>query len=198
MADHKKILFLADDQKASGTAQEPAAASSAESKKKIRKAPKVKKPGKKALPLAVDILIVVMLVAVIATAVWGVYKLGNHFATRYAQKEITYTMLARGVDAGLAYDADGDCVVLPDSDVFVLEQDQSTLTGQVLSVSTENNEDGTVDVYVTVRSTADYNYTLGYFVDRVKIAVGKEYACRFSGLANDAVIVELQVTEKES
>ena len=198
MADQKKNLPVADDQKAPAAAQEPAAASSAEPKKKIRKAPRVKKPRKKGLPLAVDILIVVTLVALIVGAGWGIYTIGNLFATRYAQKEITYMMLLDDVDAVLAYNENGKCVVLPDTDVFVLEQEQSTLVGEVLSVSTEKNADGTVDIYVSVRTTANYNYTLGYFVDDVKIAVGKAYDCRFCGLAEDAVIVELQVTEKES
>ena len=58
--------------------------------------------------------------------------------------------------------------------------------------------DGTVDISVVVRTVADYNYTLGYFADQTKIAVGKTYNFRFSGLVSDAVIVELQITEKES
>ena len=198
MADSKKNLMPTDDQKVPGTLKESAQVSSAEPKKKIRKAPKVKKQRKKGLPLAVDILLVITLVAAILAAVWGVYALGNRFATRYAQKEITYTLLASDVDAALVYGADGKCVIIPDSDVYVLGQENETLAGQVLSVSTEKQEDGMVDVYVTVRTTANYNYTLGFFVDQTKIAVGKAYTCRFYGMMSDAVIVELQITDKES
>ena len=199
MADHKKNQSGADDQKASSIAQEQPSAPVTETKKKIRKAPKVKKPRKKGLPIAVDILIVIVLLALIAGAVWGIYELGNYFATRYAQREITYTLLAKDVDAALALDADGKCVVLPDTDVFVSDAEQSVLVGEVLSVSTEQgSEDGTLDLYVVVRTTANYNHKLGYFADRIKIAVGKAYTCRFSGLVSDAVIVELQITEGES
>ncbi len=198
MSDHKKNQIATDDQKASSITPEATFAPVSESKKKIHKAPKVKKPRKKGLPIAVDILIVIVLLAVIAGAAWGVYALGNYFATRYAQKEITYTLLVEDVRAELAFDAEGKCVVLPDSNVFVLEQEESTPVGEVLSVSTQNNEDGTADVYVVVRTTADYNYKLGYFADKIKIAVGKEYTCRFSGLVGDAAIVELQITEGES
>ena len=198
MSDQKKNQIVADDRKASSITADANLTPANEGKKKIYKAPKVKKPRKKGLPIAVDILIVIALLAVIAGAAWGVYILGNHFASSYEPKEITYTLLARDVDAALAYDADGNCVIVPESDVFVLEQEQRTPVGQVLSVSPELQEDGTVNVYVTVRTTADYEHELGYFVGKTKIAVGKEYACRFYGLVSDAVIVELQVTEKES
>lgn len=198
MSDHKKNQTTADDQKASSITQEQPAAPAAENKKKIRKAPKVKKPRKKGMPVVVDILIVISLLAVIAAAVWGVYALGNYFATRYALREVTYTLLAEDVDAALAIGADEKCVVLPDSNVYVLEGEQSIPVGEVLSVSAEQNEDGTVDLYVVVRTTANYNHKLGYFADQTKIAVGKAYTCRFSGLVSDAVIVELQIAEEES
>lgn len=198
MADHKKNLISTDDQKASSITPDTTLTPVAETKKKIRKAPKIKKPRKKGLPIAVDILIVIVLLAVIASTIWGIYEMGNYFSTRYAQREITYTLLARNVKAELAFDADGECIVLPDSDVFVIDENNSTHTGKVLSASAAENDDGTVDISVVVRTVANYNYTLGYFADQVKIAVGKSYTCRFSGLVSDAVIVELQVTEKES
>ncbi len=198
MSDHKKNLISADDQKASSISPDVALPSIGESKKKIRKAPKIKKPRKKGLPIAVDILIVIALLAVIAGAVWGVYKIGEFYANKYAPREITYTLLAEGVDASLAFDANGDCVVVRDSEVFILDRDQSAHTGKVYSVSAEERSDGTVDIYVDVSTPANYNYKLGYFVNQIKIAVGKTYTCRFSGLVSDAVIVELQITEKES
>ena len=199
MSDHKKNLITTDEQKASSIAPETSLAPMGDSKKKIRKAPKVKKkPRKKGLPIAVDILIVVVLLAAIAGAVWGIYALNNYFSTRYAEKEITYTLLAENVSSALVYDEEGNCVVRPDSDVFVLEQEQSTPVGKVLSVSCEDNGDGTADVYVVVRTTANYNYTLGYFAGQTKIAVGKAYTYRFSGLVSEAVTVELQITEEEA
>ncbi len=198
MTDHKKNQVSADEQKASSILPDATLTPVVESKKKIRKAPKIKKARKKSLPIAVDILVVFLLIAVIAGALGGIYALGNYFATRYAQRGITYTLLVENADAALALDADGNCVVLPDSNVFVVEAEKSTAVGKVTSVSVENHDDGTVDLYVVVRAKADYNYTLGYFADQVKIAVGKAYTCRFSGLVSDAVIVELQITEKES
>ena len=48
-----------------------------------------------------------------------------------------------------------------------------------------------------VRAKAEYNYTLGYFVNQSKIAVGKSYTCRFSGLVSDALIIELRVQGEE-
>lgn len=193
MADHKKNPVSVDDQKASSIAPEAALNPKGDVKKKVHKAPKVKKARKKGMPIVVDILIVCVLLAMIALAVWGIYAVTEYFSTRYAQKEITYTLLASGVSAELALDDEGECVVVAESDVFILQGEQSTPAGQVLSVKTENNENGTVDVYVEVSTTADYNYTLGYFVDQVKIAVGKAYTCRFSGLVSDTVIVELEV-----
>ena len=66
MSEHKKNQISADDQKASSIAPDSSLTSVNDSKKKVHKAPKVKKPRKKGLPIAVDILIVVTLLAVIA------------------------------------------------------------------------------------------------------------------------------------
>ena len=198
MADQKKTQAVADDRKASGIAQEQPTTPAPENKKRVRKAPKVKKPRKKGLPIAVDILIVISLLALIAAAVWGVYALADYYATHYEKREITYTLLASEVDAALALDAEGNCVILPQTDVFVVDGEQSIPVGRVLSVTYEQNGQDTVDVYVTVRATADYGKNLGYFVNETKIAVGKAYTCRFSGMVSDTVTVELQITEGES
>lgn len=198
MADHKRNMVSSDEQKASSIAPEVAPGVKTETKKKIRKAPKVKKQRKKGMPIVVDILVVCVFLAVLVGSGWGLYKVTEYFSTRYAPMDITYTLLASDVSAELAFDEDGKCVVLPDSDVYALQDGQSVPVGQVLSVSTEQQDDGTVDVYVVVETNADYNYALGYFVNQVKIAVGKTYECRFSGLVSDAVIVELQVVDEEA
>lgn len=198
MADNKKSQVPADDQKASSIVPEASLTPVTETKKKIRKAPKVKKPKKKGVPIVVDILIVLLILGVIAGAGFGIYSLGKYFATRYAQKEITYTMLLRDADAALVLDKEGDCVIKPDSEVYLADGTGSYVLGSVLSTSVEFDEDGTVDVYVSVRTEADYNYTLGYFVDQTKIAVGKTYNCRFSGIMDEAVIVDLQILEQEA
>lgn len=197
MSEHKKNQVVADDQKASSLAPDAPATPAAETKKKIRKAPKAKKPKKKGVPIVVDILIVLLILGVIAGAIYGTFALGQYFATRYAEKDITYTMLLRDVQATYAYDAEGDLVITPDSDVYLTGEQGTHALGHVLSVSSEQNPDGTYDLYVTVRTQADYNYTLGYFVNQTKIAVGKSYTCRFSGLVSDALIVELRVQGEE-
>ena len=198
MADHKKNQVSADEQKASSISPEMALITKGETKKKIHKAPKVKKERKKGMPIVVDILIVCVILAVLAGAAWGFYKVSEYFSTKYAQKEITYTLLVSDVSEELALDAQDQCVILPKTDVYALQDGQSLPIGQVLSVKTEMQTDGTVDVYVVVETAADYNYKLGYFVNQVKIAVGKTYSCRFCSLLSDAVIVELEVVEKES
>ena len=198
MLDNQKNQSTADTVKASAVSSEVPVTSAGETKKKIHKAPKVKKTRKRGLPIAVDILIVVALLAIIAGTVWGVYAVGNYFSTKYVEKEIMYTLLAQNVRADLALDARGDCVVTPDSDVFVVADGQNLPVGRVLSVSVEHNEDGTINIFAVVRTRADYNNTLGYFVDETKIAVGKEYTCRFSNLVSDAVIVEMLIKDKES
>lgn len=196
MADQKKSQIPEDAQKASGIAPEAAPVPVNEPKKKIRKAPKVKKPRKKGLPVVVDVLIVVLLLAVIAGAIYGISAAGRYFSTRYAEKQINYTFLLESVDPALALDEDMRCVIQSGTLVYLSGEEDGSPLGKVLGNSLEVNEDGTMDIYVTVRTTANYNYTLGYFVEQTKIAVGKTYTCRFSGLVSDAVIVELQVEEE--
>ena len=193
MPDHKKNQMPADDQKASSIAPDAALTSAGETKKKIRKAPKVKKKKKKGLPIVLDILIVLLLLAMTAGAIFGIYSLGKKFSTRYADMDITYTVLLDDVDPVLAFDQDGECVITPKSTVYLAEEQGSYALGSVLSVTVEPEEQGLVDLYVTVRTTANYNYTLGYFVDQTKIAVGKAYTYRFNGLMSKGVIVDLQV-----
>lgn len=195
MSDNMKNQIAADDQKASGMTPDTALTPVVENKKKIRKAPKVKKQRQKGLPIAVDILIVIALLAAIAGAAFGIYAMTEYFSTRYAQRQIVYTVLAENVREEIAFDQYGECVVLPDTEVYVAEGEQNTSIGRIISVSVKTNEDGSVDIYAVVRAKADYNHTLGYFVDQAKIAVGKTYTCRFSGLVSDAVIIALQTTE---
>lgn len=197
MAEQKKNKAPADDQKASSIMPEAAVTPVGETKKKIRKAPKVKKPKKKGVPLVLDILIVVVLLAMIAGVVFGVYSIGRYFSTRYAATEITYTLLLEDVDALIALDGEGNCVITPNSTVYLAEEATHAM-GKVRSVTVDLGEDGTADLYVSVRTTANYNHTLGYFAEQTKIAVGKSYTCRFEGLMAKALITELQVQEKES
>lgn len=198
MADNKKNLPVTDDQKASSINPEASLVPASETKKKIRKAPKVKKPKKKSLPLALDILIMVLLIGVIAAAVWGIWSLGRYFATQYTEQEISYTLLLKDVESEIALDKEGYCVIAPDTGVYLAQEELSHGLGQVLSVSTKTDEQtDTVDVYVTVKATAGYNPKLGYYIEQTKIAVGKTYTCRFAGLMGEAVIVELQTLAKE-
>ncbi len=198
MADNKKNLPVTDDQKASSISPDTSLIPTTETKKKVRKAPKVKKQKKKGFPIILDILIMILLISVIGAAVWGIWTLGKYFATQYTDVEVSYTMLIEDVDPDIALDEDGHCVIKPDSKVYLADEDAGYALGKVLSVSTEDNgQNGTVDVYVTVKATAGYNSKLGYFIEQTKIAVGKSYNCRFAGLMGEAVIVELQTLAKE-
>ncbi len=197
MSDHKKNQTTEEEQKMSAT-PDTALTSVNDTKKRVRKAPKVKKPRKRSLPIAVDILIVVALIGLIIGAICGIYATINIYSEKYVQRDITYTLYLKNVDAALAYDAESVCVVLEDSTVFVQQSGESTPVGSVESVVSRACEDATVELFVTVRTVADYDRDNGYFVNETKIAVGKAYSCRFSGLISDAVIVELQPAEKES
>ncbi len=201
MADQKKNLTIADDQKASSIAPENAPSPVAETKKKIRKAPKVKKKkqNKKGIPVVLDILIMILMLAAIAGAAFGIYAATKYFSTRYTEAEITYTLLLRDVDPEIALDDRGKCTVPLNSSVYLADEQGGYVLGKVMSTGIEVNasEDpnAPVDVYVVVRTTANYNHTLGYFVEQTKIAVGKSYLCRFENLMGEAVIVGLQVQE---
>ena len=198
MADNKKNMSVTDDQKASSFLPDAPVVPATETKKRVRKAPKIKKQKKKGFPIILDILIMILLISVIGAAVWGIWSLGKYFATQYADVELSYTMLIEDVDPEIALDKNGYCVIVPDSTVYLADDDAGYVLGKVLSVSTKmDDESGAVDVYVTVKATAGYNSKLGYFIEQTKIAVGKSYSCRFSGLMGDAVIVELQPLAKE-
>ncbi|MBQ5793656.1 MAG: hypothetical protein IIW17_06525 [Clostridia bacterium] len=114
------------------------------------------------------------------------------------QREISYTLLVQDADASIVLDEAGECVILPDTVVYVSDQGQDTPIGEVTSVSVQQNEQGNVDVWVVVSNKANYNRKLGYFANQIKIAVGKTYTCRFCNLYSEAVIVELQLAEGES
>ncbi len=197
MAENKKNLPVTDDQKASSISPE-ASLIPTETKKKVRKAPKVKKQKKKGFPIVLDILIMLLLVGVIGAAAWGVWTLGKYFATQYIDQTISYTLLVEDVDADIVLDKDGACVIKPDSKVYLADAENGHLMGTVTSVSIEKDEQtGSVDIYVNLKASAGYNSRLGYFIEQTKIAVGKSYDCRFEGLWANAVIVELQTLAKE-
>ncbi|MBE6675283.1 MAG: hypothetical protein E7594_00430 [Ruminococcaceae bacterium] len=200
MADQKKSLTTADDQKASSITPDASLVPAGETKKKIRKAPKVKKKNtnKKGIPIVLDILIVILLLAAIGGAAFGIYAAGKYYSTRYTETEITYTLLLRDVDVSIALDDRGKSIIPLNSTVYLADEQGGYVLGKVMSTGvqrSEEDENAPVDVYVVVRTNANYNHTLGYFVEQTKIAVGKSYVCRFEGLMSEAVIVGLQVQE---
>lgn len=200
MADQKKNLTTADDQKASSISPDASLAPAGETKKKVRKAPKVKKKStnKKGIPIVLDILIVILILAAIGGAVFGIYAMGNYYSTRYTETEITYTLLLRDVDVSIALDDRGKSVIPLNSTVYLADEQGGYVLGKVMSTGVQRggeDENAPVDVYVVVRTDANYNHTLGYFVEQTKIAVGKSYVFRFEGLMSEAFIVGLQVQD---
>ena len=90
MADNKNNQTHTDTQKASGVTPDTSLAPIHTTKKKVYKAPKAKKERKKGLPIAVDIFIVLALLAIIAGGYFGIRAIANYFAVSYEQQEISY------------------------------------------------------------------------------------------------------------
>lgn len=138
--------------------------------------------ARKKLPLIVDIIITVLILAMVAGVIFGAYYLFRYFSTDYESVSIEYCFAVpceenasdyqKAVRKELYFDIDGSTVYF----------------GKITSVSI--SEDNTLAVF-TVEVTANHKADEGYYLGDERVAVGSDYSLRIEDQTINGTVVEL-------
>ncbi|MBE6684169.1 MAG: hypothetical protein E7592_00785 [Ruminococcaceae bacterium] len=148
-----------------------------------------KAKARKKLPLAVDIIITLLMLALIVGVIVGAYYLFRYFSTDYESVNIEYSFAIsceenaaeyqKVLNKELYFDIDGSTVYF----------------GKIKSISV--SEDNTLAV-LTVEVTAIHKADAGYYLGENRVAVGSDYTLRIEDQKIDGTVVELTGGLRES
>lgn len=138
--------------------------------------------ARKKLPLIVDIVITVLMLAIVAGVIVGAYYLFRYFSTDYESVGIEYSFAVeckenasdyqKYVRKELYYDVDGSTVYF----------------GKIESVSVSEDNDLAV---IIVEVTANHKADEGYYLGDERVAVGSGYTLRIEDQTVSGTVVEL-------
>ena len=145
---------------------------------------------KKKFPLALDIIIAVLAIAIVAGAILGAYFAFVYFADDSEEMTVEYVILAK---------KNSSTNINKGNDVYFDNEGKTYYFGNVIDISDDVGVNGvsnplgiTVEyMLVTVRATVNYRNDDGYSINEQKIAVGKDITFRAGQNSYSGTIVEL-------
>ena len=151
------------------------------SRAKAASAFKPKKVARKKLPLAVDIIISLLMIAIALGVVGGTYFLFRYFTVDYESVNVEYTLLVESADAE-SYSG------VLNKHVYMDVDGNTVYFGKIVSVEVYEEQGA---VLLNVALSAKYKSEEGYFADNSKIAVGSSYNLRTETVKINGTVVEL-------
>lgn len=138
--------------------------------------------ARKKLPLIVDIIITILMLAIVGGVIGGAYYLFRYFSTDYKSVRIQYSFAIEceapaseyqsAVRKELYFDVDGN------TEYF----------GRIMSVSFSSDDAMAI---FTVEVKANYKGEEGYYLGNQRVAVGSDYTFRIEDRTVSGTIVEL-------
>ncbi len=145
-----------------------------------------KNKARRRLPLAVDIIIAILLLAIAIGIVVGAYFGFRYFTVDYESVTIEYTILAKTDNAKAYSDIVGKHIYK--------DEDKNTLYMGKITSADVYSADG--EVVIKVQLDANYKSEEGYFAENFKISVGKSIKVRTESFNINGEIVELKKITK--
>ena len=142
---------------------------------------------KKKLPLWVDIVAGIIMLAIVVGVVVGSYMLFRFYSNEYAEVDVTYTVI---VDDVSAEDIAG-YYTLKDSELFMDTENNSVYFGKIIKVSEDEGR-----ILITVETQAKHRSGEGCFIGDCRLAVGSELDLRCEETNISAEIVALKTGGK--
>ncbi|MBQ7829191.1 MAG: hypothetical protein IJ345_02870 [Clostridia bacterium] len=183
--EEPKDLKKADSEKSSGTSQIDYVAGLRGVKSKDAGDSDLAKTksARKKLPLVVDIIITVLILAMVAGVAFGAYYLFRYFSTDYENVTVEYCFaIPCGENGAEPYEG------LVHEELYYDVEDSTVYFGKIISV--DATEDGSLAL-LTVEITANHKASQGYYLGECRIAVGSDYTLRIDGETVSGTIVEL-------
>lgn len=197
VTDEKKDLKHADMEKFGGEQLNTYGADNSEYSRKekrskdrqaVRKENGSGKERKRKISLAVDIIVAIGIIIVIAGLIAGAYFAFRYYSdVRYKDAYVKYTSLINTEQL-----SDEDIASLEGKEVFLDDRDNCFYFGKITEVKTAELSDTEKQVTVSIETDARYKKGEGFSVDGNRIAVGCEYTLRYERKSFDIIIVEMQ------
>lgn len=154
-----------------------------------------RKTGRRALPIVVDVLIILVLIGIGIGAWIGYTTIKEAYAPTWETRPITYCVEMEGIDPGIVkYGQDGRPTFVHNS-IWSSGSAEADLLGRVTDVQTVlvASEDGqnTLTLYLTVEANASYREGKGYRLGKTRILAGLKNEYRLSGLTAEGWITSL-------
>lgn len=143
---------------------------------------KKKNKSRKKLPVVVDIIIAVLMLAMIGGVTVGAYSLFRFYTNDYDVVEIEYVFVTPYEYTAEAYGT------MLNREIYCDENGSSLYFGKVALVELLPESQ---TVIVTVKADVKYKASEGYSVGDRKIAVGGDYLLRSQNISVECTVVEL-------
>ncbi len=142
----------------------------------------------KKIPIAVDVIIAILMLAIVIGVVAGAYYLFRYFSDDYEGIEVEYTFI-KIADTGslVRYRA------MKNQEVYIDAEDNTQYFGRVISSGLMglDEEQGVSMLVLVIRSNVKYRPGEGYTCGDYRIAVGSEYTLHTKLLTVEGTIVEM-------
>ncbi len=141
---------------------------------------------KKRLPLAVDILAGIVMLALVCAILVGSYMLFRYYSNDYDGVSVTYTV---------AFDTTEDLarhISMRNEEVFIDTEKDTVYFGKIIGVETVGStgrQGGRV--YMTVKANAKYRKGEGYSIGDERLAVGSSFRLRCIEKRIDVTVTDI-------
>ncbi len=142
---------------------------------------------KKKLPLVVDIIAGILMLALVFAIIVGSYMLFRYYSNDYGGVDITYTVAFDPTDDVNSYHK------MKNGELYIDTEDNSIYFGRITGVEmVEGKNAGEQDrVLFTIQANVKYRKGEGYSIDNNKLAVGCTYTLRCVEKNIEVMVVEL-------
>ncbi len=186
MADNRNDLKRADAEKSFGGSQNVVIESVGARIGSFGSARSARLSVKRRLPIFVDIIIGIMILALFAGIMAGAYFLFRYYTDDYEGIELEYIFVSPCVE-------DEDAFRTMRNKELYYDVDGNTLYfGKVTEVGVVGSTDAGRYLVLKVNASVKYKSGEGYTVGDCKIAVGSEYSLRIDGRVVEGTVVELR------
>jgi len=146
-----------------------------------------KRKPRKRLPIIVDVIIAVLMLAIVAGLVVGAYFLFKYYTNEYERLDVEYLLIS------YVYGDIEEYRIMKNQELY-LDVDGNTLYfGKVTDIESliSNNEQGQTVLMISVSANARYRDDIGYSIGEHRLAVGSEYLLRSGSIFIYGMVVEL-------
>lgn len=156
-------------------------------KQAVRKESGAGKGRTRKISLAVDIIVAIGIILIIAGLIVGAYFAFRYYSDiRYKDVYVKYTSIISTEQL-----SDEDIASLEGKEVYLDTENNCFYFGKITEIKTAELPDGEKQVTVLIETDAQYKRGEGFSVDGNRIAVGCEYTLRYESKRFDIAVVEM-------